>query len=863
MGIRYRKRIKVVPCIYVNLNKSGANTTIRIGKGINLNIGENGIYKKSSIQEIGTNNQEKNGRNLVANIGCGFITLVFIAGTVILVMKSSPYAAFAFVGAMICTFCFVVLLSSDKSHKLEESKIDYNKIIGGIDAALSKMKDNDTVKREILLAEKECLSLSQQLFIEGQKLNKLKTKNKGKYKCIIETIEANIEDLAEKLENSRYDADAGCDDTTINSYSFMSNAFTDMCKVQTAYYKTQSGKEISIAERPDSLGFIRCSCSAPAFRIDDNPLTAIYLYPQFAIVYKIGADFEIFLTENQSIDAKMQDMGWVKTYPFDCEIINQSYLHSTKDGKRDLRYSNNPLLYHILYGSIKFSFLNGLLYVSNPKSCQEFAGKYANFIGSTNVGNREELSKYESHNDDALKVADKLFAFSKQANLGANFLEELNKICKKIVINNEKGAPLLGEDGKFRCLFLYDISYCYGKMSTSINLESKEGNAIMYLLAMLLFDGYNNTTVSKSNYIDIVKTRMSNSIETMVRQLASGAFKDGEDDLVVAALLHKCDDNLRTEYLVLLYRFFSIIAKTDGNITEKEQNFLNHILHLQGKSKKEKASKAITKGNNPMDELNKLVGLESVKQDVRSMSNFIKMQLSRNEQGLKASPMSYHCVFTGNPGTGKTTVARILSAIYSEMGILKKGHLVETDRSGLVAEYVGQTAVKTNNIIDSALDGILFIDEAYSLSEGGSNDYGKEAISTLLKRMEDDRDRLVVIIAGYGDEIKHFVDTNPGLQSRFNRYIHFPDYSASELHQIFCSLAQKYDYELDEMSSSKILSILTNAVDHKDKNFGNGRFVRNLFEKTLECQANRLATIPNPSLADLRLIKAVDCESLS
>ncbi len=195
--------------------------------------------------------------------------------------------------------------------------------------------------------------------------------------------------------------------------------------------------------------------------------------------------------------------------------------------------------------------------------------------------------------------------------------------------------------------------------------------------------------------------------------------------------------------------------------------------------------------------------------------------------------------------------------------ILKKGHLVETDRSGLVAEYVGQTAVKTNNIIDSALDGILFIDEAYSLSEGGSNDYGKEAISTLLKRMEDDRDRLVVIIAGYGDEIKHFVDTNPGLQSRFNRYIHFPDYSASELHQIFCSLAQKYDYELDEMSSSKILSILTNAVDHKDKNFGNGRFVRNLFEKTLECQANRLATIPNPSLADLRLIKAVDCESLS
>ena len=195
------------------------------------------------------------------------------------------------------------------------------------------------------------------------------------------------------------------------------------------------------------------------------------------------------------------------------------------------------------------------------------------------------------------------------------------------------------------------------------------------------------------------------------------------------------------------------------------------------------------------------------------------------------------------------------------MGVLKKGHLVETDRSGLVAEYVGQPAVKTNKVIDRALDGVLFIDEAYLLVGGGQSDYGKEAIATLLKRMEDDRDRLVVIHAGYGNEMKQFIDSNPGLQSRFNRYIHFPDYTAEELHQIFCSLVKKYDYELTDEASSAMPARLTEAVAHKDKNFGNGRTVRNIFEKTLERQANRLSTVTSPTLQLLKEIKAEDCQN--
>lgn len=179
------------------------------------------------------------------------------------------------------------------------------------------------------------------------------------------------------------------------------------------------------------------------------------------------------------------------------------------------------------------------------------------------------------------------------------------------------------------------------------------------------------------------------------------------------------------------------------------------------------------------------------------------------------------------------------------MGVLKKGHLVETDRAGLVAEYVGQTAVKTNKIIDSALDGVLFIDEAYSLVGGGESDYGKEAIATLLKRMEDDRDRLVVILAGYTKDMKQFIDSNPGLQSRFNRYIEFPDYTAEELYQIFALNLKKYDYHVTEDAKEALQHFFENAVTHKDVNFGNGRFVRNIFEKVLENQTNRLASESN------------------
>lgn len=265
----------------------------------------------------------------------------------------------------------------------------------------------------------------------------------------------------------------------------------------------------------------------------------------------------------------------------------------------------------------------------------------------------------------------------------------------------------------------------------------------------------------------------------------------------------------------------------------------------------------------PIEELSELVGLESVKEEVISLTNFIRVQKQREAQGLKTPDISYHLVFSGNPGTGKTTVARILARIYRDLGVIKKGHLVETDRSGLIGQYVGQTSPKVNALCDSALGGVLFIDEAYAITQGDNqNDYGAEAIATLLKRMEDNRDNLVVIVAGYTNEMKKFIDANPGLKSRFTRYIDFPDYSGEELAKMYMMRMNKYGFVLTSEASERLSQIMDHAVATKDRNFGNGRFARNLFENTVTAQADRLGSKKVSSLSDkdLSTITAEDID---
>ena len=264
----------------------------------------------------------------------------------------------------------------------------------------------------------------------------------------------------------------------------------------------------------------------------------------------------------------------------------------------------------------------------------------------------------------------------------------------------------------------------------------------------------------------------------------------------------------------------------------------------------------------PYKELDDLIGLGEVKKEVRSLANFVKLQKQREAKGLKTAKVSYHLVFYGSPGTGKTTVARIIGRIYKDLGVLKKGHTVETDRSGLVAKYLGQTALKTDTVVQHAIHGVLFIDEAYALVPEGGNgeDYGQEAISTLLKRMEDYRDSLVVIIAGYKNEMQRFIDSNPGLQSRFNRYIDFPDYTSAELTDIFKMYMKKNQYTLAPDAENYLREQLDYAVAHKDRNFGNARYARNVFEKSIQAQANRLEGRTNLNERELTELTVSDLQ---
>jgi Cdc6-like AAA superfamily ATPase len=262
--------------------------------------------------------------------------------------------------------------------------------------------------------------------------------------------------------------------------------------------------------------------------------------------------------------------------------------------------------------------------------------------------------------------------------------------------------------------------------------------------------------------------------------------------------------------------------------------------------------------NAMLTELDGLIGLSAVKNTVRSLVNLVRVRHMRAEQGLPIPDVSLHMVFAGNPGTGKTTVARLIANIFAHIGVLRGGQLVEVDRSGLVAGFVGQTAIKTTEVIQRSLDGVLFIDEAYSLAERGAQDFGNEAIETLLKEMEDNRGRLIVIAAGYTARMATFIDSNPGLKSRFSRVIEFPDYTAAELLLIADHMVEQHNFLLEQDARDALGHILMERSRQGELGFGNARGVRNLLEAIMDAQANRIVNLSAPNRKDLQTIMLTD-----
>ncbi|MBL9139592.1 MAG: AAA family ATPase [Verrucomicrobiales bacterium] len=308
------------------------------------------------------------------------------------------------------------------------------------------------------------------------------------------------------------------------------------------------------------------------------------------------------------------------------------------------------------------------------------------------------------------------------------------------------------------------------------------------------------------------------------------------------------------------------LAGLDGRVTARENRFLQYLVQQTARTLEEYGTHAQTRPDLSADsvavilrELDDLVGMAEVKRKIREVANLARVQQMRASQGMVTIATSYHAVFTGNPGTGKTTVARFLGRIYKALGVLRKGHLIECDRAALVGEYVGQTAPKTHAIVDSALDGILFIDEAYTLAKE-REDFGQEAIDTLLKRMEDNRDRLVVVVAGYPREMDRFINSNPGLRSRFNRFIEFADYSPFELCRILALMCRRNGLRIAPKLKERLIGYFHAMHARRDTHFGNARLVRNCFEGLVTAQASRLVDGPTPDAAALAELRDTDLD---
>lgn len=914
MSWNYRKRIKIAPGVTINLGKRGASATVGVpgfhitagNKGVYANIGlpGTGLYSRTKIIDYKTlsidNEQVSGGIEANANNSPNskkgerialWIIISIIMGLIsfVILFQTTSDGIFeigiSLLGLSVCFFLYaiitVILNSSSDSEKEEKDVFDCR-----IEEAQKELEATDnSLKKQILTSYIEYLRTIASLDESYQIIEQLNLLSQKKRKREIEDLlKKEIEKvnlLNEDIEKKAF--------TCANNNDVVFSTFNEVCSSLSNLVSEKKIWHLYDGERKQlnfSLGtfaLIKSDFNVPIISMPGG--IEYFIYPEYIIESKSLIDFNIIDKRNVSISSSEYSTYEETTPPEGCEIIFKRWKHMNMDGGIDHRYSYNPRVYFVKYGIVKMKNPDISLILLNQRESANLSKTVSRWRDSPQMKEINQiLDKINSGSDKHTSLADSTF-FILKASKGtrlADFYLRLTKDESFMELFTEKAKGICGAavceamDSKQLLLMfvLHDLLYCYKQFGYEPNFKKKEG----YPLFFFIYKALNPEGKLNGDNYSRYENLLSPKIQVLLSTCRTAQFLS-KSEFMLCEVLNE-DDYYLSSYLTNLYNFADVVANADGVATKKELAWISRILDMKTlsdakylpvklaaeKDLQEQFEKLRTESQEEkktltsIQELDSLIGLNTVKQDINTLINYITIQKAREQKGLKNTPISYHCIFTGNPGTGKTTVARIVANIYKELGIIQKGHLVETDRSGLVAEYVGQTAIKTNRIIDSALDGVLFIDEAYSLVNGGNADYGKEAISTLLKRMEDDRDRLVVILAGYTSDMDRFIDSNPGLKSRFNKCIHFDDYNEEELFNIYTQLIKKFDYTMSDLAAEKLKRIINRAIANKDENFGNGRFVRNMFEETLKRQANRLALEDSLSSEKLTRIEEDDID---
>lgn len=816
MAWNFRRRKKIAPGVYINMSKKGISTTVG-PKGASMTFGPNGTYMNTSIPGTGLYNRQKIGSHgkqgatsqnshsmyynssKETNTGCsstGIITFIlFIIGCFCLLMNDIVPMKFSiFVLIAAGILLIITIINSTIERKKREEHIALQELETERIAKLPNYFDIKITEEQFNEVSKVCKSLDD-------------------FQNHILIYHSNFYDFLKSKGLATQTHDEICDAIKFMIYS---DVYVSMEAMQSS---------MSIKDKEGFARFMLVSIINSSEEIEYSLLER--------------------LTEDIISNAESIGLGAKNAFGKNNNLTLSGLL---KEYNEDLYLQYLICLYRFLSITAKADDVVKPAeadYLNNIMALLHQVDSYVNVKYDYIINWDTEVNLYESYD----------YSFD-TISVGKYIVKS-----QKCVISDIQAELSISRDRVLKALkVLEDKNIIQTEGRTRKVLIQKESDLLRALRGESIVKG--NIDISQTispNHTPVVQTDdiilpHSEKYDPLLLEVAK--YVVTEQVSALSALQRKFEVGYRRaskicDQLVEIGVWGTMNGEEGHKILVKDLKQLKEIL------KSHQAEPSPSKLKSSTSELDTLVGLASVKEEIKTLSNFIKIQQKRKEQGLKSSSVSYHCVFTGNPGTGKTTVARIVAQIYKDLGILSKGHLVETDRSGLVAEYVGQTAVKTNKIIDSALDGVLFIDEAYSLI-GTGQDYGKEAIATLLKRMEDNRDRLVVILAGYSKEMQDFINTNPGLQSRFNRYIDFPDYSAEELLQIFEKNVEKFDYKLEKEALVAMSEYFQHAVENKDANFGNARFVRNIFEKTLEKQANRLSTDPDLDTNELTLITLAD-----